>query len=509
MVQLNDFIVAVVGMAAVATTGQDSNLAAASKDQKVCRRLSRVVEMNKVKVDIGKCAGYCKPALEPYIPATLGITTEGNPRHCKPKRTGSVMVPYKKITKCSCVGDDAAHGVTRREDETDEDVLSRMTWEHRGDIFEIDQKITISEDSLKKCRLAENWSEIGKDFNGEPITVDIGRCTGVCPVVFQDPKLAINLTLTADDEIQEVWIDGVDHMTSMNNAGAWTRSDTILQTVSRNPGTEHVIAIKARDISSVVQGLIATVSYDGAIQHVTNDEWLSTRTEPQDISGKKWYESGYDRSNFANARQCTTAETYPWGSYWPAAFYGDGAEWIWGPDSECYAYSNEDPAWFILAFTIPKIPQTSCSAVERTSMEIAVETVEACDCQCTYKEECKQPEVWNELTCACECGLAPSSCPAGTIFNSEKCMCENCGICDFDTKEECVRDVCLHRFAPQRQDWGAGQCVWRDWNGDSKPSCGCPQNKCQTRTLEECESDDECELKSNGIKQCDRKGTWA
>lgn len=446
-----------------------------------CRRFPSIQAFGKTKVDVGSCKGFCRsPTADPWIPADFASTVDKEGvRICKPKATSTVRVPYTRIEKCDCVDKHSSTG--QHELQTPEDYESQLKWERRGDSLFLDEEPVIKE----KCRRVPRFELLGTDGAGQDVNVDVGECTGICPVVNQPRMLTINVTLTADDRIERLYIDGTDRTGALSNNAAWTTSDTILQTVPRATGTEHVIAVQAKDTSFKVQGLIATVAYDGAIQHVTGSgDWVAMSSAPAaDTTGKQWYELNYDAASFTPPTDCTVADHNRWGTYWPAAFLNDGARFIWGPDNSCEVSQAETrESWFLLKFTIDPIPESECLPVASSTQVVEVEVVKSCDCQCKYKQECKAPLAWNDQKCQCECALDASSCPAGTIFNAETCSCENCGICSAATQGECLEKQCLYTFYPYSEYQGKpGNCVWRDFNGDGESECGCPQNQCQTR----------------------------
>ena len=147
----------------------------------------------------------------------------------------------------------------------------------------------------------------------------------------------VEVFLTADD----AWtgfIDGVE-ITGPNQAD-WTRGDTFTRTWG--PG-EHVIAIKANDVGSVISGFIAVVRVDGVIVAKTGDGvWKMTDATP--ASG--WNDVGFDDSGWDTAAKCSDPGT--WGTYWPRDFYADGAEWVWWTS----ACRDLRQAWFRLVIEV-------------------------------------------------------------------------------------------------------------------------------------------------------------
>ncbi len=142
----------------------------------------------------------------------------------------------------------------------------------------------------------------------------------------------IELMLTADDAL-EAYIDGVD--VTGPNASGWSGVDTVTTTLSSG---EHVIAVHAWDVATVISGFIAGVWIDGAAADVTGDgSWLVS-TSPD--SG--WEDVGFDDSGWSTPAPCS--DTSPWGGA-PIS----GADWVWWT-SDCRALGE---GWFRLNLSLP------------------------------------------------------------------------------------------------------------------------------------------------------------
>jgi len=445
-----------VGLLPYPTQGQD-------QDIPICKRypLTLILPNNTFfeEIDIGSCSGLCKQVLSPS-PAPKRV--------CSKKTIVTQLFRYKKIARCDCMIGKTFPRQSRRELQTNED-----NEQHESDPFNRASKL---------CGAYSNSEVIGEDASGNEIIIDTGQCMGECKQVPGSRGLEVEINLTADDTIDELYIDGSDETAQMDDPGLWTRIDSVTKSVPRYPALGHVIAVKARDVASVVNGFLASIKYDGTIQHLTGSgEWISTSSPPSVIDGKQWYEPGYDSSAWGVAHTCLPISVNTWGTYWPAPLYTDGAQWIWGPDTTCVAsWQNPTPdAWFLLKFRAEY--QKECKPTAMSIGEVKIDVVKDCECRCGGDpKECPGNFEWNEYTCDCQCPLTLQSCPDGTSLNREKCLCENCG-CNAKEKKECLTQQCLYTFYPFNEpgQGKAGKCAWRDFDGDGRSVCGCPQNNCQ------------------------------
>ncbi len=159
--------------------------------------------------------------------------------------------------------------------------------------------------------------------------------TGLAPPVYD---YAVDLLITADDSWRG-WIDGA--AISAPNQDSWSYTDTLSWTLQS--GT-HVLAIHARDTASVISGLNAVLWVDGVREVRTGDgDWILTTTMPD----KAWVTDTYDDSAWSTAVVCSDASI--WGTYWPADFIAEGAQWVWWT-ADC---SNLKEAWFRLVLELP------------------------------------------------------------------------------------------------------------------------------------------------------------
>lgn len=137
------------------------------------------------------------------------------------------------------------------------------------------------------------------------------------------------------DDAWEGWIDGV----SLGSHSGWSTVDTYTRTLAAG---DHVIAVHAKDVASVIAGFIGMVEVDGQPFSLTSDgSWLMTGSSP---SGS-WQDIGYNSSSWTTPPKC--ADTSPWGSN-PSVLKSAGADWIWH-NSNCRALGQ---AWFRLEFTL-------------------------------------------------------------------------------------------------------------------------------------------------------------
>ena len=110
-------------------------------------------------------------------------------------------------------------------------------------------------------------------------------------------------------------------------------------------GTWISVSTEPRDTARVISGFIATVSVDGDVEYATGDgSWL---VYPSNPGVSDWMEVGFDDSSWAGASTCSDASA--WGTYWPAPFYNEGAQWIWD-DTNCRTLGD---AYFRMNFVLP------------------------------------------------------------------------------------------------------------------------------------------------------------
>lgn len=138
-------------------------------------------------------------------------------------------------------------------------------------------------------------------------------------------EYAVEIMLTADDEWR-AWVDSTEH-TAANSAG-WDHYDTLSLTLESG---SHVIAVQASDTARVISGFIAVVWVEGAVWTITGDgTWVMQGSTP----ATGWQDVGFDDSAWSTAIPCADPST--WGTYWPAYFYVQGAQWVWN-SSNCKA----------------------------------------------------------------------------------------------------------------------------------------------------------------------------
>ncbi len=159
--------------------------------------------------------------------------------------------------------------------------------------------------------------------------------TGLAPAVLD---YEVEVLLTADDQWLG-WIDGTS--ISAPNQTSWSYTDTLTWTLQS--GT-HVLAIHAEDVASVISGFNSVVWIDGVREVRTGDGvWKMTNTMP---SSDFIYDT-FDDSSWSTAIVC--ADQSIWGTYWPADFIAEGAQWVWWTSS-C---GDLQEAWFRLVIELP------------------------------------------------------------------------------------------------------------------------------------------------------------
>lgn len=158
---------------------------------------------------------------------------------------------------------------------------------------------------------------------------------GVAPSVYE---YDVEVLLTADDEWRG-WIDGTP--ISATNQTSWSYTDTLTWTLES--GT-HVLAIHAEDVGSVISGFNSVIWIDGVRTTRTGDgDWRMIDTLP----ATDFIYDTFDDSGWSTAIVCSDQSI--WGTYWPADFIAEGAEWVWWT-ADC---GNLQEAWFRLELELP------------------------------------------------------------------------------------------------------------------------------------------------------------
>ncbi len=159
--------------------------------------------------------------------------------------------------------------------------------------------------------------------------------TGLAPPIVE---YDVEVLLTADDQWLG-WIDGTS-ITAPNQT-SWSYTDTLTWTLES--GT-HVLAIHAEDTASVISGFNSVIWIDGVREYRTGDGvWKMTNTMP----ASDFIDATYDDSAWSPAIVCADQST--WGTYWPADFIAEGAQWVWWT-SDC---GDLKEAWFRLVIELP------------------------------------------------------------------------------------------------------------------------------------------------------------
>ncbi len=158
---------------------------------------------------------------------------------------------------------------------------------------------------------------------------------GLAPPVYE---YEVEMLITADDQWRG-WIDGTP--ISASNQTSWSYSDSLNWTLES--GT-HVIAIHAEDVASVISGFNSVLWVDGVREYRTGDGvWKMTNTMP----ASDFIYDTFDDSSWSTAIVCADQST--WGTYWPADFIAEGAEWVWWASS-C---GDLKEAWFRMVIELP------------------------------------------------------------------------------------------------------------------------------------------------------------
>ena len=151
---------------------------------------------------------------------------------------------------------------------------------------------------------------------------------------FELPDASLEVFITVDDAFQ-IWIDGQEY--NGPNQSAWTHGDTFAAQVAAC--TDHTVAVHSVDVGYVINAMIAVVSVDGQNVSVTGDgSWKAVGAAP--TAG--WEQPSYNDSMWPTASVCSTNS--PWGTYWPAPFYAEGAQWIWD-SSNCSPFPHPSESW--------------------------------------------------------------------------------------------------------------------------------------------------------------------
>jgi hypothetical protein len=126
--------------------------------------------------------------------------------------------------------------------------------------------------------------------------------------------LAVNLTITVDDSLLALYIDGVRvPQFKLPNADKWGAVDVI-----EISATTRVIAVSGKDVGRVIACILAEVSGD---RLVTDTSWKCTTRAPS-----TWMKPDYDDSHWPAAIQ---ASTNPDRLHGKISGISSKAKWIW------------------------------------------------------------------------------------------------------------------------------------------------------------------------------------
>lgn len=134
------------------------------------------------------------------------------------------------------------------------------------------------------------------------------------------PERPVTLTVTCDNALTKVFIDGVEETTAVDPValGDWTKSSTF----SMTGGVSHVIAFECEDRGGMA-GLLASTS-DGAL--MTDDvDWKCSQTFEAG-----WEAPSFDTTNWSAASIFGVNGDRPWGVR-PGIDLN--AQWIWTSDN--------------------------------------------------------------------------------------------------------------------------------------------------------------------------------
>ncbi|MEM8994196.1 MAG: PA14 domain-containing protein, partial [Acidobacteriota bacterium] len=141
------------------------------------------------------------------------------------------------------------------------------------------------------------------------------------------PQLFRNqLTLTVDNVIDELYVNGEPITGSLENRRNWTVVDVVDNLELHNG--HNVIAIKARDTGGPA-ALLAELDLDGDL-HVSDETWkVTTSTPPSD-----WMETDFDDSDWPAATVHAAYGSESWGTRVDGISDDSAANWIWSSDRE-------------------------------------------------------------------------------------------------------------------------------------------------------------------------------
>jgi hypothetical protein len=150
-----------------------------------------------------------------------------------------------------------------------------------------------------------------------------------------DARLFNNrLYITADNVIDEVWVNGENLTSQLSNAGNWFTAD-VLENLALTNGN-NVIAVKVRDVGGV-GGLIAELDYEGGYYATGDAHWKVTNTNP----GANWMEVDFDASSWNETTDLGNYGIAPW-NYRVSNLRNDTpARWVWSSNNNA-----DDNVWF-------------------------------------------------------------------------------------------------------------------------------------------------------------------
>jgi hypothetical protein len=147
----------------------------------------------------------------------------------------------------------------------------------------------------------------------------------------------VTVHITADDQ-WEGYVDGVSFTAPYWNT--WSTYDSIDFPLSSG---DHVLAVHATDIYTVVSGLLVAVEVDGSVAYTSGtSDFLFKGTNP----GSGWYDPSFSDSSWATSLRCS--DTSSWGGQ-PAGLVAMGPEWVWD-NSDCRTLGE---TWFRLHIRLP------------------------------------------------------------------------------------------------------------------------------------------------------------
>jgi hypothetical protein len=180
--------------------------------------------------------------------------------------------------------------------------------------------------------------------------LDEAGLSGESATTSADVGLSVSFYITADDKLDDVYIDGAIvtvEPSSWNNRVVY-HTITLPYTVSLSSGS-HILAIKARD-TGVVRAFMAAVIADEEVLAATGDgTFLVTETDP----GSDWEDADFDDSGWDTPTSCTYVHA-DWNNT-SNGFYGlqtdHGATRVWLGNT-CSS-GGSSSIWFRVTFEVP------------------------------------------------------------------------------------------------------------------------------------------------------------